>query len=509
MTVRIRFLIVLTAVLLGVLMNVLFISNLPTLADSYELRVKPIATGAEDCTSWDNACILQTALISVPVNGEIWVAAGVHYPGAAGEREATFILQDGVAIYGGFAGTENSRDQRDWVANITVLSGDIDNNDIKDPNGVITNSDYIDGENSYHVVWSVSQGMTSVLDGFTITGGYADGAGEPNWDGAGLYNYDASPTLTNIIFSGNYAYDEGGGMCNKLGSPSLTDIVFINNKASHYGGGMNNLDSPMPTLSRVTFTGNRAGYGGGVFNFDNLVSSTPVFTDVTFRDNTALHSGGGMWNTLASPVFNRVTFFDNSADENGGGMYNESSSSPSLTNVTFSGNSANDYGGGLYNDWSNPSMTNVTFSGNTADQGGGMYITGGFMPVLKNVLIANSIGGDCYNTAGSGISASHSLLEDTGVNACGLSSSGTNITGYDPNLGPLQDNGGATLTHDLLPNSPAIEAGTNTGCPLTDQRGAPRPLDGDGDHDPRCDIGAIEFNMVVRVYLPLVLLDMP
>ncbi len=78
------------------------------------------------CDTWANACTLQRAL-SIAVSGdEIWVSVGVHYPGAAGNRSATFTLKNGVALYGGFAGTETSRDERNWQVNVTILSGDID-----------------------------------------------------------------------------------------------------------------------------------------------------------------------------------------------------------------------------------------------------------------------------------------------------------------------------------------------------------------------------------------------
>ncbi len=147
----------------------------------------------------------------------------------------TFSLSDGVAIYGGVSGAETFRAEHDWETYVTVLSGDIDGNDGVDPNGVISDTARINGTNAIHVVTSDGVAATTpVLDGFAITGGF-----QPPGDwasGAGLYN-DGSPTLTNILFSGNHAYEFGfgGGMYNK-GSPTLTGITFTGNWAYNGGG---------------------------------------------------------------------------------------------------------------------------------------------------------------------------------------------------------------------------------------------------------------------------------
>ena len=94
---------------------------------------KPAASGTGDCSSWANACTLQTALTGAASGDEIWAAAGTHKPTAGTDRTATFQLKDGVAVYGGFAGTETARTQRDPAANVTILSGDIDNDDSQTP----------------------------------------------------------------------------------------------------------------------------------------------------------------------------------------------------------------------------------------------------------------------------------------------------------------------------------------------------------------------------------------
>jgi hypothetical protein len=124
--------------------------------------VKELGSGAKDGTSWDDAFdSIQDAIDAASPGGEIWVAAGTYVPGTL--RTDTFQLKTGVALYGGFNGTETLRDERDWEANVTILSGDINGDDVG-----FTNN----GENVYHVVSAVgADGAT--IDGFTIAGGNA------------------------------------------------------------------------------------------------------------------------------------------------------------------------------------------------------------------------------------------------------------------------------------------------------------------------------------------------
>ena len=343
-----------------------------------------------DGTSWATALTsLQSALAAANGNNEIWVAAGTYYPGPAGNRLATFQLKNHVALYGGFAGTENSRDQRDPAALPTTLSGDIDHNGTRD-----------DG-NAYHVLTGSGTEASAVLDGFTISAGVANGADPHNW-GGGMYNNAGSPTLTHVTFSGNSAIS-GGGMLNQSSSPALTDVTFSANTAT-YGGGLYNWISSSPTLTDVTFSANTATDGGGMYNN----GSSPTLTNVTFSGNSA-PNGGGMFNNGSSPTLTNVTFSGNSAWD-GGGMANYSSS-PTLTDVTFSANSAFDNGGGMYNaDNSNPTLTDVTFSANSATEvfsrGGGManYSSS---PTLTDVTFsantARFYGGGMYNDGSSPI----------------------------------------------------------------------------------------------------------
>ncbi|NUQ63569.1 MAG: VCBS repeat-containing protein [Pirellulales bacterium] len=238
------------------------------------LLVNQAAMGANNGTSWADALTdLQTALLVADPGDEIWVAQGTDRPTSGTDREVSFNLKSGVAWYGGFAGTETNRDERDWTRHVTTLSGDI---------GTIGEL----GDNSYHVLYA-SDVADATLDGFVVAGGNSQA-----YDyGAGMYNSRSSPALANVIFRDNYGED-GGGMYNNESSPTLTNTIFLANYAASTGGGMyNNLSSP--NLLNVVFHGNRAEYyGGGMLNDGggdmlNAEFSEPTITNTIMWGNTA------------------------------------------------------------------------------------------------------------------------------------------------------------------------------------------------------------------------------
>ena len=511
------------------------------------LYVKPGAGG--DCLSWATACDLQSAL-QKGIAHQIWVAEGTYTPVPATEidREVSFELVSGVWIYGGFPSDGGDWEDRDWEANPTTLSGEI--GDLGDIN-----------DNSYHVVSAIDVNYTARLDGFTITGGGRLNSNLPieNGSGGGMYSINSSPTLSNLIFTANSSY-RGAGMYNENSDPSLTNVIFSNNE-SQYGGGMANYTNSSPTLSDVTFSGNSsASFGGGIYNDESSPtltdvtfsgnsggrgggiyndSSSPILTDVIFNGNTAISQGGGMANFYNSnPILTDITFIENTSSW-GGGMFNIGSS-PTLNAVTFSGNSVyirpdsggqDGWGGGMANYTANPILTNVTFSANFAEVGGGgMYNEELSDPTLTNVtLFGNSAtnGGGIYNNALNGTNGSNPELTNTILwanspdqifNQAGSTTTvnysvvqggweGTGNINEDPLLQPLADNGGFTLTHALGTGSSAIDAGNPdpATCSSTDQRGFPRPVDGDGDGVATCDIGAFEYYH--QVFLPLIMRD--
>lgn len=311
---------------------------------------KPGETG--DCSDWVLACDLQTALSLANAVDQVWVAAGTYYPTSGSDREATFQLETGVAIYGGFPVDGGEWEDRDWQTNETILSGDI---------GIVTNID----DNSYHVVTAINVDESAILDGLTISGGNADGM-DPHTNGGGMVIETSSPTLTNLTFSNNTANNRGGAIHNFACSPILTNVTFSNNTASAGGGIFNDTSSPI--LVDSTFTSNTASFGGGMVNS----ASNPTFNNVSFIGNSAGTGGAINSGSDSTLSLTDVVFTENSANLRGGGMFN-ASGNYTLTNVIFSGNTSTGFGGAIYNMNNTTALTNVTFSGNTADYGGAIY----------------------------------------------------------------------------------------------------------------------------------------
>jgi uncharacterized repeat protein (TIGR01451 family) len=430
-------------------------AQVPFTVEPGVLYVDAEAIGGGTGLSWVDAYPnLQDALDRTNVHSrnsyEIWVAEGVYYPDedADGdhmhddEGESFTLSYDNVQLYGGFAGNETARDQRDWEANVTVLSGDVDGDDTTDDHGVVITTTHINGGNANHVLHldgETNEPITgrTVIDGFTITAGHADD-NYPDNIGGGIYceggvaSAECSPALTNVTLNSNLASALGGAMysggCDGgTSNPILTNVTFNNNSTTGDGifgndggamyndGGGNGISSPM--LTNVTFTGNSAGDGGAMYNGGGGGISSPILTNVTFTGNSA-GDGGAMYNHggsdgVRSPTLTNVTFIGNSASR-GGAMFNYSQygtdSSPTLTNVTFSGNSASYDGGALYNhvyySTSSPVLRDVTFSGNSANgDGGAMYIVVEAFSecslTLTNVTFssnsAEGIGGAMYN----------------------------------------------------------------------------------------------------------------
>ncbi|MCP4210738.1 MAG: hypothetical protein GY764_04595, partial [Halieaceae bacterium] len=373
--------------------------------------------GANDGSSWTDAFTsLQSALDIAQAGDQMWVARGGYIPSQRTEevvpRSATFNLVDGVAIYGGFAGTpgqEGDISLRDWQAYPTVLSGDIDGNDLVDERGVLTTTANLVGEDAYHVLMTKWVGETTTLDGFFITAGAATGESSEQRTGGGMYSYYSSPTLTSVNFTANSAGDDGGGMYNSRDSnPTLTNVSFTANSVSEDGGGM---------------------YSGWY--------SSPTLTTVFFTANSAGDDGGGMY-SRGSPTLSNVTFTANSADDSGGGMY--SGGSPTLTNITFAANSA-DYGGGMYSYDSSLTIRNSIFWGHV---GPVLYASDDSQVTISDSLVQ---GGCPLNATCVG------AILDTDPRFVRPPDSG------DGDWSTLEDNDYGDLR--LQAGSPAIDAGNN------------------------------------------------
>jgi hypothetical protein len=195
--------------------------------------VNHAATGLNNGGSWSNAFTeLRDALAfaaAQPSIREIWVAAGTYTPTTytdPSSRSVSFNLQDNLAIYGGFAGTETDLSQRDIAANPTILSGDLNGDDDDGPNP---------NDNSFHVVRYGVVSSSSTLDGVTITSGNANSPGDR--EGAGVFAVGiGTPLFRNCNIQNNHADDRGGGVGVAGTSPLFTNCVISNNSAGAGGG---------------------------------------------------------------------------------------------------------------------------------------------------------------------------------------------------------------------------------------------------------------------------------
>jgi predicted outer membrane repeat protein len=352
----------------------LFALAVPTLAEA-QIYVDKDATGTGDGTSWADAYTdLQAAIDNATGESEIWIAEGVYTPDSEGDSFTITGDQDGIELYGGFDGTETSRDQRAPREHRTILSGDIAGDDTDpDGDGIIENAANIAGdENAHHVLLldGTSGGtltLSTVLDGFTVTAGDADGSfpedigGGLLCDGEGAGN-ECSPAIANVLFTGNRPSREGGAI---------------------YNNGFND-GAASPRIADAQFFGNTADNGGALVNKDSDGSaSNPTITNTTFSNNTAADDGGAVYNAVASPTMINVGFVDNTAGASGGAL-RIFGGAPSITNAVFAGNAATFDGGAIDNEGvsfqsSSLTITNATFVDNSAGQEGGAIVNRGLV----------------------------------------------------------------------------------------------------------------------------------
>ena len=341
--------------------------------------------GSAGCNGWANACPdLQLVLDNIgPGSGDqIWVAEGTYkptkliYDDPAVPRTEAFALANCLQIYGGFDGTEDPAtfdlDLRNFVANETILSGDIG----------------APGENSYHVVVAYDVDDTAILDGFTVSGGRADskdqGQGpfpESNNQGSGVNIYGdpsgapSTPQIANCTFLGNFSLSHGA--VNDHGGATLTDCVFRDNQADSHGAGLYVHANIGTTVTQCEFYDNTAvNEGGGAYVKATSIGPEPTFQDCIFSGNQAFHGGGMYCGSGRSPSISNCTFSGNintALGSQGGGMYNDGAS-PVVQGCIFSGNGAVKDGGAIYNNvCSISTISDCTFINNFAQNGSGVY----------------------------------------------------------------------------------------------------------------------------------------
>lgn len=449
-----------------------------------------------DGSSWASAFNdLQDALDASCAGVDIYVAEGTYRPSQAIEesdaRSVTFVLIDGVALYGGFAGGETSLDERDPVAHETILSGDIAGNDVAAGDRF--------ADNAYHVVWANGVSGSAILSGFTVTGGLADGPSGPQQRGGGAHIEDASPTITHCRFLGNRAMQRGGGVYNRNGHPLISDCEFRFNEAGILGGGGLYNDIQGADIRRCGFYSNTTtSSGGAVHNFGSFVIA---MSDCEFVDNRA--SAGGAIANNAGPNLTLVNgfFAGNVANAGGlgpafGGAMMNLGGTTHLFNCAFVGNRAEagstlTAGGAMLNYSNTGTFYNCTWFGNDAtESGGGMLNVDASDIQLHSCLLwgnTDTMGSNNGETAQifleeskdpNVLSVAYSSIQGWTGTIVGLFNDANDPMFVDPDgadnmLGTADDN------LRLLPSSPAI----NTGQPLVppmaefgDLAGRPRVL---------------------------------
>jgi hypothetical protein len=263
----------------------------------------PTQNGASWATAYGD---LQTALASSSAGGAIWVAQGTYKTTATTTRTIYFNIPSDVKVYGGFVGTETMLSQRNFITNVTILSGEIGN--------VNTTND-----NSYHVVNLDGSGANTLLDGFTVMGGYA------NFDPTKVVSAPSpapTPPTTSTIETG------GGILIKNAGMPTIANCTIANNSA-FTGGGINAADASLPIIVACKITSNQANFGGAIY----------------FQDG----SNGNISNSLIS-------------GNRGIGAFYNNKSNPMITNCTIAGNGG--YNGGIFNASSQPVVKNTIIWGN-------------------------------------------------------------------------------------------------------------------------------------------------
>ena len=219
--------------------------------------VDSAATGLNNGSSWTDAYNdLQLALAASVSGDEIWVANGTYMPGPNGAPTSTFLLKNGVTLYGGFEGFGGAEEtlvsQRDFFANHSILSGDLDT------------SGTVNADDAYNVLTAVNTDTTAILDGFTITGGNAIGPVQGNRGGA-INAFSGGLSVYNCVFEGN----EGifGAGIRAARATNIINCQFRNNISSNRGGGIYLTGTGPTRVINCTFFRNAApnNLGGGFF----------------------------------------------------------------------------------------------------------------------------------------------------------------------------------------------------------------------------------------------------
>lgn len=347
------------------------------------VRVKWDSANNGPGNDWDHAYHTVTAgLAAAASSDEVWVAGDAAHPYL--ER---ITLKAGVGLYGGFAGTETSRDQRDWQTNITVLDGNAGGSVVTSPSGATT---------------------STVIDGFTVRNGmvsaYYGKCG-------GIYCTSSSPTISNNIITGNIAYGTeaiaGGVYCENNSAPVITSNTITANWSGLTASAWGIYSSSSPSISGNTICSNRNGgiriAGSSTTISNNTISENSgpaicVYGSPTITSNTISANYSGIACYSGSPMISCNTI---SASIDGGIYCDAACSAIIVSNIITANVRRYDAGGGIY--CGGPSqITNNTITANVSSYGGGIACAASASPAISNNIIAFNSSG-IEKSSGSGV----------------------------------------------------------------------------------------------------------
>ena len=359
----------------------------------------------------------------------------------------------------------------------SMTGGSLSNNDVSAA-GTVTKAANPGNGGGFHITGTTATN-TATFSGVTVSGNVAGAEGGGLWNQSGVtMTVNGASTFSGNDAEGDAADNGGGAIFNNGGTLDV---------ASSMGA--------VPTFTGNTATG-MAGSGGALLTTDGTVTITTASFGM---GNTANRAGGaievieGTVNVNSSALYGNST---GSSPGNGGAIHTSGGASVTVASSTVSGNSAANEGGGLWNSGTGTMTVQAsTVANNTSPTGGGLFnVAGGAFSFTNMALGDNTAGTAGPDCSGTFTSNDYNLIEDTA--SCTFTAQTNDITGVDPQLGALMNNGGPTLTHLPADTSPLVDAGNSTGV---DQRGEVRGVNNDASNDPDpgngSEIGAVELTL--------------
>lgn len=411
---------------------------------------------------------------------EIRVAGGTYRPTTGADRDAAFVIPSGVRILGGWGGQANPT-VRDPLAFPTILSGDI---------GVPG----VNADNSFNVLRGANLSAATIIDGFAIRAGFADGVGD-NGRGGGIALTNSQLTLRSVRFDSNVAANLGGAISSagETSTITLENCVVLGNFAGQSGGGIHAagnliaadcrftgnsaptggalaLFSGDPLINRCEFTGNGlaadpafAGDFGGAIS---VSGGAPRIVRTLLSDNQS-GEGGAVYVVSGSPAIMNCAIRGNRALVRGGAIATAGSASLTIGNAAIFGNRAatladtDGRGGALFLGGSGfVTISNTTLFGNTVatgGTGGGVAVDGARTSIANAILFGNRIAADPPTET-----AQIDVINGSpSVSFCLIESLGRAINGVGNISGDPRFENAPAGRFGLLPDSPCIDVGNN------------------------------------------------